>query len=580
MVISGSGNISPSGPNPWDPSVAGKQPESMEGTKKSVFSDVKEATSTSKQEALAVSGQTAMYETEKTINEGKYKKTQEKASTSLKSRLRSKFSKIGASIQGFLSGFGTRASRVSARIAESNGEGRSMLPSSIGMVDKKNNRISPEMRGFYLDASGLGKSSSDISRLSVDSLQSTSLASGWVSSGSISASESSAIASFGPVQTTRAVTSDVVNYWTGSRLGGEMISSLLDPNVETSSLLRRASLIENEGMVDLADLSQENFSTSMHKSSALKNTKVLTTGEDAGKVESLEIDSSYGIVQQSIKENEKKEMQEDLLKEQMAMAEMMASLLTSGASSTVYVPGSFLSSSGTRFPPPRISGTIAKSFYDKKTHLAPGIEKVKSQTDFSFGGRDPGREDGSLVLGSRSESSYRFPREVITTEEETVNHEQSTVFLNDRTVNNIFDPVPEQSSLEKYDASAASSGMNTVSSAYLFSAERGVAFLAPTPVSLDEYKYEIDHHKGPGGPPDPLIYQYRNVAIDPPLVLRPPQPFTYSSRFVVQGKPEASSVHDDGGGFSGGGSDSDQGHGGNKNLPKGKKNNSNLKFGD
>ena len=147
-------------------------------------------------------------------------------------------------------------------------------------------------------------------------------------------------------------------------------------------------------------------------------------------------------------------------------------------------------------------------------------------------------------------------------------------------MNNIFDPVPEQSSLEKYDASAASSGMNTVSSAYLFPAERGVAFLAPTPVSLDEYKYEIDHHKGPGGPPDPLIYQYRNVAIDPPLVLRPPQPFTYSSRFVVQGKPEASSVHDDGGGFSGGGSDSDQGHGGNKNLPKGKKNNSNLKFGD
>ncbi|EPP36822.1 hypothetical protein [Chlamydia avium] len=590
MAVSGSGNISPSGPNNWDPSIHENTPESTEGTKGLVFSDSR-ANSTDRQEAVVMSGTTATYETEKTINEGKYKKTQEKASTSTQSRLRSKFSRVSASIQGFLSGFGTRASRVSARIAEANGEGRSMLPSSMDMVGSKNNRISPEMRGFYLDASGLGESSSDISRLSIDSLQSTSLSTTELLSSvdeKISASTASSISSFGSVQTAREVNSLTVESWTRSRLGGEMISSLLDPNVETSSLLRRASVVSNEGMIDLSDLGQENLSTSMSSSSSSmssssssRNTKIISTGEDAGKIESVDVDSS-GMVQQSIKENEKKELQEDILKEQLALAGMMASLLTSGESSSVYVPvDPAVSSSGTSFPAPKISGTI-KKFYDKKTHLPPGIENVKSQTNFSSDNTFS-RMDSSALLGARSESAYRFPKDSGLQEGEIFNNseEGATSFVDD-TGDRVFDPVPDRSSFQKYDSSATSTEFSAISSAYLFPADRGMSLLSPTPISVDDYKRELSYHKGPGGPPDPLIYQYRNVSVDPPLILRSPQPFSSSSRISVQGKPEAASVHDDGGGFSGNGgfSDQEKEQGGNRNLPKTKKSGSNLKSRD
>ncbi|EPP37159.1 hypothetical protein CP8484711_1042A, partial [Chlamydia psittaci 84-8471/1] len=142
MAISGNSSISPPGPDKWDPAIMGKQPESLSGPKESIFSETKEA-SVKKQEAMIQSGASANYETELQINEGKYRKALEQASSSPKSKLRGAFSKVRASVQGFLSGFGTRASRISARRAEADGEGRSMLPSDMEMVSKKGNRISP-----------------------------------------------------------------------------------------------------------------------------------------------------------------------------------------------------------------------------------------------------------------------------------------------------------------------------------------------------------------------------------------------------------------------------------------------------
>ncbi|WP_348663998.1 hypothetical protein [Chlamydia vaughanii] len=575
MAISGNSNISPSGPNNWDPSISGKQPEPLPGAKESVFSGTK-AASSSKQEALVKSGATANYETDLTINEGKYKKTQEKASSSPKSKLRGAFSKVRAGVQGFLSGFGTRASRVSARWAEANGEGRSMLPSDMDIVKKKGNRISPEMQGFYLDASGFTGTSSDISKLSLESLQATSLSTPLLSASreDISASETSSVASFGSFQMARSVTPETVNSWTVSRLGGEMVSTLLDPNIETSSLLRRASVVGNEGMVDLSNLDQATLSTDMRSASASKNTKIIDSGRDAGTVEEITVDAS-GVLKESAEEAEKKEVSSDVLKEQMALAKMRASLLASGVPVSVYASSeSGWASSATSFPPPKISGTISQNYSDTSKHVSPGIADSKGDTHFSPLEKSMGMVKSLPTSESRSENSYRFPEDPVSRADSMLPSEGASSFSETKVAERVFFPVPEENPSPEYVASAMDTGSDTISSSYLFSSHQGMALLAPLPRSTSEYKEHLEKKKGPGGPPDPLIYQYRNVSIDPPLVLRPPQPFASSSRFSVQGKPEAASVHDDGGGAGGGFSGQNREQGGQNSSEDAKKNKS------
>lgn len=555
MAVSGNSNISPSGPSKWDPTIMGKQPESLSGPKETVFSETKE-TFSKKLESMTQSGVAANYETELQINEGKYKKTQEKASTSPKEKLKGSFSKVRASLQGFLLGFGTRASRVSARQAEANGEGRSMLPSDMEMVSRKGNRISPEMQSFYLDASGISDSSSDISKLSLDSLRSTSLPSLQVTGENVNAAAKSALASFSVFHMDRAVkTESEVAAWTINRLGGEMVSTILDPNIETSSLLRRASLVGNEGMVDLSDLDNRGLSTDTRTESSSKNTKIIDSGRNAGKVEVLDLEGS-GILQNSAKEAEKKESQEDLLKEQLALAKMMESLLSSGVSASVYAPigASVWAGGNTSFPPPKFSGTLTLSYNDKPEHAPIGISNNESNTRFVSVDKIGGEVKTSSLSVDHNENPYRFPANPTPSDSiPDVSSEKETSFSSLSNSDSVFSPVPEENPSPKYGASAGSAGYDTVSSAYMFSLQQGVSLLAPLPRSLSEYKQEVEDKKGPGAPPDPLIYQYRNVAIDPPLIFRSPQLFAASSRLGVQGKPEAASVHDDGSGNSGGG---------------------------
>ncbi|AAP05197.1 hypothetical protein [Chlamydia caviae] len=553
MAISGNSNISPSGPDKWDPAIMGKQPESLSGPKESIFSETQEASSR-KQEAMIQSGATANYETDLQINEGKYRKTQEKASSSPKSKLRGSFSKVRASIQGFLSGFGTRASRVSARKAEAGGEGRSMLPSDMEMVGKKGNRISPEMQGFYLDASGISDTSSDVSKLSLESLRSTSLGSLSGLREDISAAETSSIASFGSFQTARTpITESTVTAWTVNRLGGEMISTILDPNIETSSLLRRASLVGNEGMVDLSDLENRSLSTDTRAENTSKNTKIIDSGRDAGKLEEVDLEGS-GILETATKEAEKKESREDLIKDQLALAKMMESLLASGAPSSVYVPlGATWSGGSTNFPAPKFSGTVIHSYNDKPQHSPIGISSNQGHTNFSSPHISGNMVKVSPTFTEHSEKPYRFPLHPSSDDRvPDLTDEGAVSFSALSDVDPVFSPVSEENPVPRYNPSAGAMGFDTVSSAYLFSSHQGMSLLAPLPRSLSEYKHEVEKRKGPGAPPDPLIYQYRNVAIDPPLIFRSPQPFASSSRLGVQGKPEAASVHDDGGGSGGG----------------------------
>ncbi|SPN73475.1 hypothetical protein C10C_0302 [Chlamydia serpentis] len=552
MAVSSGGGIQPSSdPSNWSPALQGKQAPGLSAPEESIFSETTRASSVN-EENLVRSGSTGMYATETEINKAKYRKTQDRTSNSPKSRLRSTFSKMRASLQGFMSGFGSRASRVSAKRASDNGEGMSLLPTNMDVATKKGNRISPEMQGFFLDASGFGGSSSDISSLTLNSLQSSQFSSG-ISSKSSSSSEASSVVSFGSLQRAlMPMNEQKVNAWTAARLGGEMISFLLDPNVETSSLVRRAMATVNEGMVDLSDLAREEVSTAMPPFKASQ-----------GKVKSSSSDSSESIpegtqaldsntLEKAQKEAEKKKSRDDITEDQIMLARAMASLLVGGKSGEIYSIDSSWFSPSTKFPAPKFSGTIsAQSSGDKPKNKSLGIKRKDSQTHFNPI-KESKPQNASIENLSHTENRYRFPREQQASG--TVSKPQqkeSTAFKNPENSSQNFFPVSRQSVLPIASGLGGPLGSDAVSSSYHFLTERGISLLAPTPRSTHEYKDKVEAHKGPGAPPDPLIYQYRNVAVEPPIILRSPQPFSGTSRVSVQGKPEASSVHDDSGGSGG-----------------------------
>lgn len=105
--------------------------------------------------------------------------------------------------------------------------------------------------------------------------------------------------------------------------------------------------------------------------------------------------------------------------------------------------------------------------------------------------------------------------------------------------------VPHHLDRASYNARADGGAMDVIHSAYHFFTERGSSLLIAPPVSTSSYRHLLQEHKGPGAPPDPLIYQYRNVAIDPPLILRSPQSFASAEKISIQAKPEIAPVHDD-----------------------------------
>ncbi|WP_100934714.1 hypothetical protein [Candidatus Chlamydia corallus] len=550
MAVSGGGGIHPSSdPSKWNPALKGDQAEGPSAPKESVFSETKQASS-AKQESLVRSGSTGMYETESQINKAKYRKTQDRASTSPKSRLKGTFSKMRASVQGFMSGFGSRASRVSAKRASDNGEGTSLLPTAMDVAVKKGNRISPEMQGFFLDASGMGGSSSDISQLSLDALKSSAFSE--TRSLSRSSSGASSVASFGSFQ--RAVepmSEEKVNAWTVARLGGEMVSSLLDPNVETSSLVRRAMATGNEGMVDLSDLGQEEMSTAMTPPKTIE-AKVKSSSSESVEANPKAMQGS-NTLEKAEKEAEKKESREELSEDQIMLARAMASLLAGSGTGEIYISTSVWSGSSTKFPLPKFSGTLSpQRSGDKSKHKPLGIEKSDNHTNFS-----PIRESalrGAAVESlPHAEGRHRFPRDAAVPSEMPKSFvKESTEFKHPDNSSENFLPISEESVFPTKSGLGGPLGSDAVSSSYHFLAQRGVSLLAPTPRSTNDYKEKIEAHKGPGGPPDPLIYQYRNVSVEPPIVFRSPQPFSGSSRLSVQGKPEASSVHDDSGGGNSG----------------------------
>ena len=527
MSVFGSGNVSPATPD-FDPSILmGRQAASTNAAKEASGASQAKETSAAEQQALISSGAETDYITDLQQAEGKYKKTLDKTSKSPKAKLKGNFSKVRAGTKGFLIGFGTRASRISARKAEANGEGMSMIPSQMEYVKKKGNRVSPEMQNFYLGASGLWSTTSGVSSITENRLGATSLSAissvatlhDPVSVEKLSASEITTLASFNPTVRAASLNEQTINAWTEARLGGEMVSTLLDPNIETSSLLRRAPSVGNEGMVDVSDMSNQTASASME-----------------GLVNSVVQDPT------SLEEEKKKEQLS--LEEMAAMAKMMAALLSSGQGMAFFVASSTEGLGATQFPEPKFSGTIPHHFA-KKERKGELWEDSSRLGSISFNAQEKTSAVFLPTTSLHEEASYRFPLGEAPWDVNelpfAVQHSASFIEQNANTEQDLI----QDESTGMISVSAEIVGQDTISSAYQFPSHLGMAVLAPIPISTEDYQTIVEHRKGPGGPPDPLIYQYRNVAVDPAIIFTAPSPFSVSSRFSVQGKPEVFAAYDD-----------------------------------
>lgn len=536
MSVSGSGNVSPSGAN-WDPNIMGKSTdashEPQEGRSLNTFDQGSLTTSSS--QAFALSGAAFDYESEVQINESKYKKTQDKT-LSVKNKLRGQFSKAQASVRGFLSGFGSRASRVSARKAEIKEGGRSYLPSNTEIVNSKGNRISPELRSFYLQASGVNSQPVDIQTLSYRPTAVHSFSSSSFHPVDIQGIDLHSLNALLMASHKTQLHEDTINLWLMARLGGEMISILLDPNVETSSLLRRASTVGNESLDDLVLMSRNSIGSQIARRS-LPN-------EDDGVKQSENSSASTQKTETSEKTEVKKEGKDDASEKLLGLSKM-ASLLLATPSSETFTPYSLVSvDSGKTFAPVS-SSSIIRTF--KSKHQPLGIAKRSSQASFYSSTNQQTQVVVRTSEALRMESPYRFP---LNQEDVTAVQRRNDVssFIVVERNSDVAYSLPHTSLIYmQYNASAEDLNGEIIISSFHFSVERGVSLLPEAPVSAQKYLNLLQAHKGPGAPPDPLIYQYRNVSIDPPIILRSLQPFASSSRLQVQGKPEAASVHDDSG---------------------------------
>lgn len=528
MTVSGSGGVTPNGEG-WDPSIMADVHTSPSNPASASSVDANPS-----MQELVSSGVGGDYAASLYLNKGRYRKTQEKTSNSLSTRLRSSFSKIKANTQSFLKTFGTRASRISARMAERSGEGASLLPSNMDLVRSKGNRISPDMQAFFLDASGFSNQNFQVKDLTTESLGSTAIGPAMDSSAYLAAEDSlatgAATTALAVTQMQRQITNvsqETVNAWTVSR-GSEMLSSLLDANVESSSLLRRAPTILQEGMIDLSSTSQESQSAFLGNN--LFNEEDVISGYPSENSSSLLLQSLTTANKTSSKETE----EEQVIPEEIAaaLAKMMSSVLTSGKAAPVYTAQSAVGGAQKTGANMRFSGTVSHAYLN---HSESHVER-ENRRDSAF---SQGHHETGIVTDLHKEAPQRFFNARGESHAGLGNNNSVFGFSVLGNHGNNNHPIPAHGREALYNSE------HLLGSAFLFSSQTGISVLLPVSRSMSEYKQKLDAFKGPGGPPDPLIYQYRNVSIDPPLVLNPPTVFGSSTRFFIQGKPEAAGVFDD-----------------------------------
>ncbi|WP_213357771.1 hypothetical protein [Chlamydiifrater phoenicopteri] len=561
-TISGGGMSPLGGPN-WDPNMMGGPEKAAEEVNDSehidtidtidISSDKTDSVSTTgkKQEAVVRSSSSLEHFSEAQLNKRKLEKTQEKMGAF--SKLKQSMNKMKSGMKAFLSGFGSKGASISAKKARDSGEGTSLIPSEIPESFGKSADVSSSMMDFYFDASGMARSEYESIDTDMRSTQSSSFFGidnpiFDHSALSLEEVEASSVL-FAPTKPTISPDDVDVVYssWTSQRLGGEVVSKLMDANVETTSLLRRSPLLAMEGMVDFAAPELRTASaTSFSRKISPSNDELVE--EMSARNEEVTLETGEAV--EELSENEqKKDIAEKITQEQIENQKAKEKLLLNasllGGGPYLASSSSFSSSGFYKFRLPRGSGNesspgvlgkevrvredgfdIHKSGMKSQKFSSKVVDNdtlkiEKTLTPLTF------KRYESLGESSSSSSDFRYREESFLERPIKINTRSSS-----------FSDNRQERPLERKSAITCS--------AYLFSSCQGMAFQLSPPKSKAEHLKELNDIPGRNSPPDPLIYQYRNVAVDPALVLRPHSPYGEgSSKMSIQGKPEAASAYND-----------------------------------
>ncbi|WP_213319031.1 hypothetical protein [Chlamydiifrater volucris] len=562
-TISGGGMSPMGGPN-WDPNMMGGAEKSSEEVNDAEHLDTIDtidissdktdsaAATGKKQEAVVRSSSSLEHFSETQLNKRKLEKTHEKMGAF--SKLKQSMNKMKSGMKAFLSGFGSKGASVSMKKAKASGEGTSLIPSDIPESYGKSSDMSPRMMDFYLDASGMPRSGEGgiefnpyVTQISSDFGISNPIFDHKSISLEDVAASSSLFSSSKPVM--RPDNPELIySSWTAKRLGGEAISKLIDPNTETSSLLRRSPLLGMDGTIDFV------LPDAKTTSSASFSRHLVSSDERVGEISSRgeEVTLETGEAVEELSENEqKKDLAEKITKEQIenqkAKEKLLLSAIPPGGFPYVGNTSSFSSGGFYKFRLPKGSGSQNSSgVLGKEVHLREdGFDIHKSSgKSKKFSSRVVDNDALEIEKKEDSWSSQRFKHlENTNSSSSNFRYKEENFLEHSIAVSGgsiSFSRNSSEVPLERTSAITCSS--------YLFSSCQGMAFQLPPPKSKSEYIKELNDIPGRNSPPDPLIYQYRNVAIDPALVLKPHTPYGEgSSKMSIQGKPEAASAHNDSG---------------------------------
>lgn len=499
------------------------------------------------------SGVLADYLSESQVSQGRY----ENLGSGTKS-LKFPTSRVKSESKAFSSSFGSRKSRASANRSKYRGDGIASLPSTLPMVQGRN-KLSPEMQSFYLSASGLRNSDTDMVQIQDYDQVNTSDHSLGVSHLSplhglelevlLPSLDQNSLHEY--IASHSSVHQEVIDVhqldhkcdmWTIARMGGEEVSVLLDANVESSSLIRRATTIDTNIL------------------------QLDSSYDDGGFVSFDSIDTSYQGSANTSKDSEvvDGETHEDAnseLEGDIIMNWMFLESVPPGGFPVLAGLGVFGADSKRLFDIDT-SKTVSSSYVFSSRSRAPQKEKMTS----SFPPSDVSdtRLDAPRYIQESSEPVYDrglwgVSSHSLNMDEHARNNMEigvSRFVYHVNSHNDSYDPREFSFVFSKknYDVNipagnqdqpAKNEAVPTISSSFHFSSQSGSAMLFDLPESLDDYKVRLDRTPGRHAPPDPLVYQYRAVGIDPPIILNPPGGAWASSRLVVMNTPEAEGVYED-----------------------------------
>ncbi|MEG2670634.1 MAG: hypothetical protein RR927_00345 [Victivallaceae bacterium] len=481
--------------------------------------------STSKQESVIRSSIGAEFLSDSELGLCKFNKAQESASSSGKLKLTS--NKSRSSRKAFMAGFksaGTRRSYSDPGISgdkKTKGDGRVLLPSDV-LESRKPKFFSPQTASLLFEGIGVP----NVETWKEDPFKKSSE---FLSTGA-SVSVPHLVSYFEALSRTSSLES-VRNSWTTDYMRGGELGSLTLNFPEESALASRVqepTTIEESS--DVSDLLTSFPEPTERQSSPISSEK-----------------KEQALIKEMLLRGDETNNQKDAqgeIDEDETVEELMKQLLLSGMP-----PGGFPLVGGET-----VSGTWSGA--SSSEFRIPSNNQASLPTIYSSGKLSERATSypTTLPLVTGLMQPTRINEQQGNTKSDGVINEsksgleQTSVssFLGEERISN-----PSMSS--DYGKSDEKSSKNQdvtllTSSIFAFGSSSGMSVSLENNNVTEKIDLSIgDRNKdGKGGPPNPLVYQYRSISIDPPIILRNPV-YVSDSRHTLSGKP---SVIEAGGDYS------------------------------